>query len=72
MIIYKSKHVPSPKIKMKNMVKIQKVIKVSFSLDMQQNNTQKQGRKEQAMTINTRQLAIYMKKLDGKEPQWRK
>lgn len=53
---------------MKNRVKV-KVIKIPFSREMQQNNRQKQVRREIAETTNNRQPAIYMRKLDGKEPQ---
>lgn len=71
MIIYKSLQVPSTKIKMKNMVKIP-VIKIPFSREIPQNNRQKRVRREIAATTNYRQPAIYTRKLDGKEPQWRK
>lgn len=56
---------------MKNTVKI-KFIKIPFSREIPQNNRQKQVRSQIAATTNNRQPAIYMRKLDGKEPQWRK
>ena len=56
---------------MKNIVKIT-VIKIPFSREIPQNNRQKHVRREIAATTNYRQPAIYMRKLDGKEPQWRK
>lgn len=56
---------------MKNTVKI-KVIKIPFSREIPQNNRQKQVRSQIAAKTNNRLPAIYMRKLDGKEPQWRK